>query len=121
MSITLPDNYAEFAGKDRAVGRALSRFAEFVRAHQNWDLIDYRIVSRELRDVDAFTLGEAIRVLVDVGVIRQLYAVTTPSGSLAEATFERPTQIPPKLPDRFNHYFDTSEQDVVPVLVAPER
>ena len=121
MSIILPDNFENLAGRNRAVGRALRRFGEFVHAHPKWDTIDYRLVVRALPDIDSFSLGQAIRALVDVGAIRQLYAVTTPSGALADETFERPTQIPAKLPDRFNEYFDTSEQDVVPVLAAPNK
>ena len=121
MSITLPNNYARLAGNDPAVAAALERFAEFVASHPKWDSIDFRTVTRAMPDIDPLAMARAIHALVENGVLRQLYSVTTPSGSLTNEKFERPSQIPAKLPDRFNEYFETAEQDVVPVLVAAKR
>jgi hypothetical protein len=42
--------------------------------------------------------------------------VVTPAGVLADGEFEDPTGIPEKLPDRFEHYFDTSDAEIVPMF-----
>jgi hypothetical protein len=42
--------------------------------------------------------------------------VATPSGVLAEPEFNDPRDIPDKLPDRRERYFETSDADIVPVF-----
>lgn len=104
-----------------ALGLALRKVSDFVRAHPNWNEIDSRLLSKSLREIDTWDLARAILILIDAGALRQLYRVTTPSGTLSDALFETPSDVPAKLPDRFNEYFDTAEQDLVPVLVANKR
>ena len=121
MSITLPRNFDRLVARNSHLGRALREFAAFVDAHPNWESIDSRLLARALTDIDPWELARAIQILIDVGSIRQAYKVTTPSGSLSDATFDSPLEVPAKLPDRFEEYFETSEQDIVPVIVSAER
>jgi hypothetical protein len=121
MAISLPKNFVSIAGSDFAVASALQRFARFVGAHPQWDSIDFRAVARELPEIEPALLVRAIGLLVDRGILRQVYSVTTPSGSLTEEKFDRPTDVPEKLADRYQEYFDTADQDIVPVLVAVKR
>jgi hypothetical protein len=121
MSITLPKNFDSLVAKYADLRDPLTRLAEFVQAHSSWDVIDSRVLANELRDVDPWSLARAVQVLIDTGALLQLYAVTTPSGALAENRYYTPLEIPGRLPDRFNQYFDTAEQEVIPVLVAPEQ
>jgi hypothetical protein len=113
------DTLAESA-KAHGLGDAVRSLGQFVRAHPKWDQIDTRDLQQLA--IDHYTLTRAVVFLVDAGVFRQLYAVTTPSGSLADGLFETPRDIPRKLPDRFHaFYFETSDQDIVPVLVAGRK
>lgn len=89
---------------------------EWARAHQHRSRIDTWSLSRDLRDIDRYTLAFALDLLVEKGYYRERYTVLTPSGVLADAEFEDPTEIPAQLPDRFHRYFDTAESEVVTVL-----
>jgi hypothetical protein len=83
--------------------------------------IDPRDLARAWPDVDRITLAIMLRLLVEAGAYRRVYKVITPSGALADEDFDDPRKIPPKLPDRFNEFFDTSEADVVPILEPAQR
>src|SRR5262245_15950182 len=121
MSIMLPSDFESLAESAKALGLrdAVESIGVFVRAHPKWAQID----TRDLRTLklDPYTLTRAVLYLVDAGVFEQRYAVTTPSGSLADDVFADPATIPESLPDRFNQYYATADQDVVPVLVAGPR
>jgi hypothetical protein len=122
MSIMLPKDFDTLAESARAFGLAdaVRSLGQFVRAHPRWELIDTRDLHQ--LPIDRYTLTRAVVYLVNAGVFRQLYAVTTPSGSLADGLFETPRDIPQKLPDRFHSfYFDTADQDIIPILVAGTR
>jgi hypothetical protein len=41
------------------------------------------------------------------------FRILTPSGVQAEGEWDTLEEIPARLPDRFNHYFDTEDADVV--------
>jgi hypothetical protein len=41
------------------------------------------------------------------------FRILTPSGVQAEGEWETLAEIPARLPDRFMHYFDTEDADVV--------
>jgi hypothetical protein len=77
------------------------------------------ITPRELASsvqVESKALAEALMLLVDAGVLKRVYKVTTPTGSLTEESFDDPREIPEKLPDTWNHSFETAESDIVPVF-----
>jgi hypothetical protein len=83
--------------------------------------IDPRDLSRAWPEVDRLSLAILLRLLVETGAYRRVYKVITPSGAFADGDFDDPTKIPPKLPDRFNEYFETAEADVVPILEPAQR
>ena len=87
-----------------------------VVSNKDWNVLDPRELARSLSDVDSYTLASALSLLVKSGVLRQVYVVVTPSGSLADGEYDDPRQIPERIPDRFNHYFDTLEAEIIPVL-----
>jgi hypothetical protein len=78
-------------------------------------------LARDIPDVDAISLSEALQRAVHHGYFRIKYTVLTPSGNLASESFDSPTQIPQRLPDRFEEYFDTSEYPIVAVLQTAEQ
>jgi len=41
------------------------------------------------------------------------YKVKTPSGVLADGEWERIEDIPEKIPDRFEYYFETAEAEII--------
>lgn len=51
---------------------------------------------------------------------KSVYKVKTPSGVFADGEWDDPSQIPPKLPDRFEHYFETAEAEILKVEVERE-
>ena len=114
----LPSNYEPIAGKHPELRTALGRISDWVRQHREWDLLDPRVLAKDLRDLDAQQLAAALVVLGTSELFRRVFMVTTPSGSLADGKYESPRQIPGRLADRFEQYFDTAESDVVPVLTA---
>lgn len=76
------------------------------------DVITSRKLAREV-PLESKALVDALIILVDAGVLRRVYKVMSPSGALADPEFDDPREIPDKLPDRWENYFDTSEADVV--------
>lgn len=73
-------------------------------------------LAKDLPDVTSPALAGTLILLVREGVLQRTYAVLTPDGVLAEREFADPHDIPDTLPDRFEHYFNTAESDIVPVF-----
>lgn len=111
-----PINFEDLAKKHPEHRDALRELEEWMRRHEGVRVINPKTLAKEVRDVDPTALALALTLLVAVGILRRVYKVTTPSGVLADGEFDDPTQIPPRLPDRFEHYFDTAESDVVPIF-----
>ena len=61
-------------------------------------------------------LATALSILVDEGILRRVYRAQKPNGVMLVGEFSDPREIPATLPDRGEHYFDTSDADVVPVF-----
>lgn len=113
----LPSNYDSLAAKHPELAPVLGRIGAWVRAHADWNLIDPRVLSKDLRDLDVITLARGLQVLVDERVLREVYMVATPdTGVLAEGEFEELDDIPERLSDRWNHSFNTADADIVAVL-----
>lgn len=49
---------------------------------------------------------------------KRVFKVKTPSGVFADGEWGNRSEIPAKLPDRFEQYFDTAEAEIVEVLVS---
>lgn len=93
-----------------------------LRLIQSWLNRHHRTTSIYLDDlivevpVDSAELADTLSLLVQEHVLRRFYKVLTPDGVYADRKFNSPTEIPEKLADRFEHYFDTDESDIVPVF-----
>ena len=112
-----PINFEDLAKKHPKHRNALRKLEEWMRRHEDVRVIYPTMLAKEVRgEIDPTALALALALLVKVGLLRRAYKVTTPSGVLADGEFEDPTKIPPKLPDRFERYFDTAESDVVPIF-----
>lgn len=96
--------------------RALRTLQKWLQAHSDAQVINPITLAREVRGIEPSDLASALAVLVKAGSFRLVYKVLTPSGVFAEGEFDDPTKIPEKLPDRWEHYFDTADSDVVPVF-----
>jgi hypothetical protein len=48
-----------------------------------------------------------------------MFRVLTPSGVIADGAWRTRGEIPARIPDRFNHYFDTSEEEIIEVPDDP--
>ena len=114
----LPTNFATIVAERPDLAPILDEVAVSIRNHPQWEFLDPRELSRSLVGVDTWMLVSTLGLLVAKGLFRQVYKVVTPSGVLADGTFDDPRKIPPRLPDRWNQYFETAEADVVAVLAA---
>lgn len=94
--------------------RTLRLLEDWLNKHQEKTIYLAELV----RDIpaDSGQLADALTVLVDEGVLRRVYKVITPSGVLSDDEFDDLKKIPARLPDRWEHYFDTAESDVMPVF-----
>ena len=113
----LPTNFDSLTVERPDLASTLRQLMDWIRQHPDTNVIDPREVVKTI-PVDPWALASVLRLLVDKGIFRQVYMVTTPSGVLADGQFEDPAKIPDKLPDRFNRYFETSESDIVAVLTV---
>lgn len=110
-----PINFDALINEHPDIKHALRRLEEWMRT-KDIKVIYPNTLAKEVRDVDALELTTALSLLVTAGYLRRVYKVLTPSGVFAEGEFDDPTKIPEKLPDRWEHYFDTAESDVVPIF-----
>ncbi|WP_420237767.1 hypothetical protein ACOBR2_19580 [Telmatobacter bradus] len=78
------------------------------------------IVARDFPKIDAFELAEVLGLAVRQGLLRIEYTVLTPSGVLADESFESPLTIPRQIPDRQEQYFETVSLPIVPVYMGPD-
>ncbi len=109
-------NFEDLANEHPQLRRVLRKIENWMKGHNAAHLINPATLTKEIRGVDTATLALALTLLVEAGMLQRVYKVTTPSGVLAAGEFDDPTAIPPKLPDRFEHYFDTAESDIIPVF-----
>jgi hypothetical protein len=111
-----PINFEDLAKRHPEHMYALHKLEEWMGRHKGVRVINPETLAKEIRGIDPTALALALTLLVKVGLFRRVYKVITPSGVLADEEFDDPTKIPPRLPDRFEHYFDTAESDVVPIF-----
>jgi hypothetical protein len=95
---------------------AISELGAWLDSHASISLVDPRSLAASLHEVTSIDLARSLLVLADAGILVQTYKVVTPSGVYADGEFDDPSVVPEKLPDRFAHYFDTAEADIVPVF-----
>jgi hypothetical protein len=112
----LQTNFGTLADEKPGLRPAVQRLKDWVDHHQDWSVLDPRIVAEDLRDVDPLLLTALFWELVNKGFYRRVFMVVTPSGVLADGEYDDPRQIPEKVPDRFHHYFRPDETDIVPVF-----
>lgn len=112
----LPNNFEALASKLPEFRSDILRIGEWASLHGDWRVLDPRILSRDLRDIDPLRLSLALHGLVSVGSYRQIYMVVTPEGVLAEGEYNTPLDIPGRVRDGFNHTFKVEDGDIVPVF-----
>ncbi len=112
----LPTNFDFLASENPELRPAAVRLGEFARRHQDWKLIDPRMVTREIRDIDPFLLMYALHELVKKGLFHQVYMVATPSGVLTEGEYDDPNQIPKRLKTPLDEPFNRDDGEIVSVL-----
>jgi hypothetical protein len=111
-----PSSFETLANENRPLRREILRLGEWLGEHQGWNMVDLKILSRDLRDLDPARLAIALGTLVDTGAFRRVYKVVTPSGVLAEGDFDDPLCIPERVRDRWGNSFNTADADIVVVF-----
>lgn len=112
----LPNNFARLANAEPQLRSAFEKLAKWAQSHQDWKWIDPGIVAKDIPEVDEFSLADALDRAVRHGYLVIKYTVVTPSGGLAHHAFDSPREIPRRMPDRFEEYFDTTESPIVAVF-----
>jgi hypothetical protein len=117
----LPSNYDSIAADRPSLEPVLRDIASWVRSHADWNLIDPRILSKDLRHVDPARLSAALDALVDAGMLQQVFMVALPpAGVLAYGQYHSLDDIPDRINNRFEQPVETADGDIVAVLTAPE-
>jgi hypothetical protein len=111
-----PINFDALANERPDLRRTLNRLAKWLSKNRD-PLLVPATLARQIEDVDPFELASALMLLSQAGYLRKRYKVLTPSGVYAEGDFGEVAEIPDRLRDRFNNYFDTAETDVLPVFL----
>ena len=109
-------NFGTLADENSELRHTVLRLQDWARLHSDWSVLDPRVVSRDLRDVDPFLLSAVFLELVRKGLYKCVYMVETPSGVLADGEYDDPRSIPDLVPDGFYNYFPTAEAEIVPVF-----
>jgi hypothetical protein len=117
----LPSNYDSIVAERPQLGTALQRIATWVRSHADWEMIDPRVLSRDLRDIEPAKLSAALDALVDAGLLRQVFMVALPpTGTLAYREYDDLDEIPDRVFNRSEQLVDTADGDIVAVLTSPK-
>jgi hypothetical protein len=114
----LPRNFAHLASAEPRLRGVFSALDRWVESHRTWPWLVPGIVARDLPTLDAFDLADALGAAVRQGLLRVAYTVLTPSGVLADQSFESPSSIPRLIPDRHEHYFETGSLPIVPIYTG---
>lgn len=109
-------NFDALVSEHPEIKHALRKLEDWMRTRASVRIIDPKTLAKEVQGVDPVSLASALMLLVNAGVLRRVYKVLTPSGVLTDDEYDDPRQIPPTLADRFEHYFDTADFDVVPIF-----
>jgi hypothetical protein len=109
-------SFERLANENPSYKRALNELASWINSHPHEHTLNPLRLRRDIHKVTAEELTIALTLLVKAGLLRRVYKVLTPSGVFAERDFDNPSEIPDTLPDRFEHYFDTAEADIVPIF-----
>ena len=115
-----PINFEILASRIPEYRSVVLKIGDWVDHHSDWEFIDPRILTQDMRDVDPLRLVLALRELVLAGSYRQVYKVVTPEGVFAENEYETPLDVPRHPTDGFNIPFRIEDGDIVPVF-APVR
>lgn len=116
----LPTNFDSLTDEQPDLAPTLRRVRGWIEDHRHTNTLDPRELARSLPEVESIKLAAALALLVKRGVLRQVFRVVTPSGVFADDEYDDPREIPTRVPDRFNRYFDTVEADIIPLLRAPQ-
>jgi hypothetical protein len=111
-----PVSFEHLAKQNPKYQRVLREIEAWIQAHPQDRVLNPARLRRDITKATALDLAVALTLLVKAGLLRRAYKVKTPSGVLTDAEFDDPGKIPEKLPDRFEHYFETAEADVIPIF-----
>lgn len=117
----LPNNFEALANKLPEYRSVVLRIGDWARHHSDWNFLDPRVLSRDMRDVDPLRLVLALHELVQAGSYKQVYKVVTPDGVFAENEYETPLDVPSAPRDGFNRPFRIEDGDIVPVFTPVKR
>lgn len=111
-----PVSFEHLAKQNPKYKRALDHLQSWINAHPQDRVLNPLKLRKDLAKLNPAELTMALDLLMQEGLLHRVYKVVTPAGVLAERDFDDPSEIPDKLPDRFEHYFETSDADVIPIF-----
>ena len=111
-----PLSFEHLAKHNPKYSRAIHKLEEWINSHPQERSLNPLKLRKDIPNLKPEKLAMALTVLMNAGLLRRVYKVLTPAGVLADREFDDPSLIPDKLPDRFEHYFETADADVVPIF-----
>jgi hypothetical protein len=116
----LPLNFAPLASAEPRFAEVTTALDRWIATHKTWKWLVPGIVANDIPSLDVFDLAEALSSAVRNGILRLEYTVLTPSGVLADESYESPAKIPRRMADREENYFETTSLPIVPVYMSSE-
>lgn len=112
----LPNNFENLANQIPEYRSVVLRIGDWAYSHRDWNFLDPRTLSKDLKDIDPVRLVLALNRLVQTGSYRQVYKVVAPDGTFAENQYASPLDVPKEPRDGFNQPFRIEDGDIVPVF-----
>ena len=111
----LPTNFANLVTKPPDVHAQLEAIEQWCAAHRELAAIDPRRLANDV-PIDPVALTKALFLLVEKGVLEQVYRFETPAGYLLPDDYKSYRDIPDELYDRYNEAVSKSSGKVIPVF-----
>lgn len=109
--VSLADRYPD-------MGAVWIALAEWSKDHSQVSYIVPHLVARDLAKIVPEELNRAFDILVEEQSYAQVYRVLNPSTlTFLPGAWESLTDVPDRIPDRWNMLIDTADAQIIPVLV----
>src|SRR5687768_15662946 len=112
-----PLNFASLMSERPELNDAWRFLEAWIAEHGNVHVVPITRLAKAAKKVNLspLVLTKALGVLLDHGLIREVYQVADYDGVLIEGDYESPDEVPPRVEGRLSQFVETSETDIVPV------
>jgi hypothetical protein len=108
------NDFTSLVSKHPELGDAWPCVRQWLQQWSAVPFLDIRELARICTDATPVQMAKAIELLVESGLLKQVYRIESPDGFLVSEEYTSPDQIPRRLRDRADRFFDTSEGEIIP-------